>query len=794
MKFFVPLIIAICTGLNVWGNEADINIDLNGNWVFEKAYGKVEKSKYEFDANSLVIDYVFEETSVDSHESPDYKGRDAFYLLKSGKWNLSHFTFGEFEYTGNETPFSFAILIRDMNGRQVEYKQFPWNDPSRRTYRFAMNAPASGVWSEIDLKNITQIGIYIDEAGEFRYQPNHGHVKIHSLKFSNFDRISNMGQDISLIERLRQDSQDVAVLKNSLAERKTNITDLEVQIAAAKYNTIFNKNQKVVLFSQSIWNKSRRGFKYFNIGAKQLVSLVFKSAGNEYQSDQFIVVPPRAGVERVSVSLAGGFRNQSGDIIAAENIEIKIPAFVNTTPSSLSYYDYVGETAEIMMPNHQFSVPGGSVQPVWVTVKVPENAVPGKYQGGLIVSAAGKNINIPMELTVYDFSLPATRSMSRQFIYWLPAIANWYGFRNGDYPCDYNADGYDIPEEMVFAHLDFLLKYPIDIINIGWVFDSKTGEPTWPLIVNKDGTFDYSRFDRLMEFCRERGMRGFSMGDFGRKAGLIQDKEYQSKVRRIMVPFIAHLKEKKWFVDGTWKILDEPDNQELYIESVEESKFIRSLDPKIKILSAVAIPDEALMEFVDIWLLRPHVWNDQIAKKVRGFGSEASWYWCVVPYARPLPNYFINYPATDPRVIEWMHYKVGAKHFLMWALNNWSNNIKLRDELRWPAIPWNPNTYANFNGEGVFIYPLPGGKLVSSMRLDLLREGAEEYEYFIMLESFLKKLEKKGIGSDIVADGKALLKLDIMPSIYAFDANSQKMDAIREQAAELIVKAKKILN
>ncbi len=50
---------------------------------------------------------------------------------------------------------------------------------------------------------------------------------------------------------------------------------------------------------------------------------------------------------------------------------------------------------------------GLSVQPIWVTVRVPGDAKPGRYTGELEVSAAGlENRKVPVSLAVADFRLP----------------------------------------------------------------------------------------------------------------------------------------------------------------------------------------------------------------------------------------------------------------------------------------------------------------------------------------------------------------------------------------------------
>ncbi|MFH0982061.1 MAG: glycoside hydrolase domain-containing protein [Planctomycetota bacterium] len=50
---------------------------------------------------------------------------------------------------------------------------------------------------------------------------------------------------------------------------------------------------------------------------------------------------------------------------------------------------------------------GGSVQPVWITVRVPRDAAGGRYEGKAVVSADGvKPVEVPITLNVADWALP----------------------------------------------------------------------------------------------------------------------------------------------------------------------------------------------------------------------------------------------------------------------------------------------------------------------------------------------------------------------------------------------------
>jgi hypothetical protein len=52
------------------------------------------------------------------------------------------------------------------------------------------------------------------------------------------------------------------------------------------------------------------------------------------------------------------------------------------------------------------SVPAGSCQPVWITVRVPRNAAPGLYAGTLTLAASARSFKVPVRLQVIDWDVP----------------------------------------------------------------------------------------------------------------------------------------------------------------------------------------------------------------------------------------------------------------------------------------------------------------------------------------------------------------------------------------------------
>lgn len=785
-----------CWGQGADGSPARVRIPLDGKWELSHVTGKTDGSAFTASGGSqprLAISYVFANTDIHSSENPDEKGRDRFQLLQKGTWNLQDLSWGEITLEGDGSPFMVELTLIDAEGRTVTYQHFPLVVKGARTYGFTLDGPGRLI-PGFDPAKVRQVLLVVDEGGEHRYQVNQGRFAITGIQFSNRDRekriTANLAEAAELAGQDAPLGAKIKSLRKALTSGGGTIADLDREAAEVKHQALFSGSRAKLPFvvcAGSPLVNVRPEFRHF-LG-RPAESVALEAAANEYESAKLVIVPQAAGVRGLAAAVLGDLIGPDRARLPAANIEVRRSGFVKTTPTIFTPVDFVGEVEDPLLPNGLIDVPTGRVQPVWFTVHVPEGTPPGVYQTRLRISGAGRVTELPLSLRVRGFTLPRTRTVSRQFYYWLPAVARWYGFREGKDACDYNRDGWGVPLEMVKAHLDFLLRYPIDIINITWPFNSNDGTPSWPLRVRSDGSLDFSLHDELLAFCRERGMRHFSAGDFGRQPGRIHEPAFRGQVTKVLTPYLAHLREKGWAEDAIVKVFDEPGTKEQYAQMLEECRLVRSLDPKIKTLAAVEQPDPGIKGLLDIFLFRPNNWSDAAAAEVRAQGTVPSWYWCSVPYFKPFPNYFLNYPATDPRLIEWLHFKYDCTYFLMWGINVWNNNFQPPGEPRWPDIPWNPNSYATFNGDGYFVYPWPDGSLVSSVRLEALRDGAEDLESFVLLRKAAAALEKDGREPAVVAAAKKLLTLEpVVQSVTSYRDDPAAIETIRRQTADLLDK------
>ena len=73
------------------------------------------------------------------------------------------------------------------------------------------------------------------------------------------------------------------------------------------------------------------------------------------------------------------------------------------------------------MDSNVLDIGKGIYQPIWLTIDIPVNSDAGNYTATLRVSSGSAEQSIPVNLTVYDLTLPAERHLK---------VTEWYSTRN----------------------------------------------------------------------------------------------------------------------------------------------------------------------------------------------------------------------------------------------------------------------------------------------------------------------------------------------------------------------------
>jgi len=155
-----------------------------------------------------------------------------------------------------------------------------------------------------------------------------------------------------------------------------------------------------------------------------------------------------------------------------------------------------------------------------------------------------------------------------------------------------------------------------------------------------------------------------------------------------------------------------------------------------------------------------------------------------------------------------MTWKYGVRGILVWQSNYWTSPCAFPKE---PQNPWedpmgyvsgydNPPGYIGYwgNGDGRFIYPanrdvrndrrpyIEGP--MNSIRWEMLREGIEDYEMFVLLRDLVARARRARLAEGEVRAAEALLEIpeSIIRDRTHFTKDPRDLDRHREKVAEAI--------
>jgi len=224
-------------------------------------------------------------------------------------------------------------------------------------------------------------------------------------------------------------------------------------------------------------------------------------------------------------------------------------------------------------------------------------------------------------------------------------------------------------------------------------------------------------------------------------------------------------------------------------------------------------PEPKLEGGPNIYCVVSNLYRDDASEKRRAFGDKFWWYVCTGPKA-PYCTLFIDHPATEMRVWLWQTWQRKIEGILVWQTNYWTSSAAYPDQpqnpyedpMGWTSgystpkgekRPWG-------NGDGRFIYPplaaananpqepvLDGP--VDSIRWEMLRDGIEDYEYFVILKKLLKaKKEKLTVKQHQEYESLLNVLEAITKDMTTFTKDPTPIEARRDQIARSIAKLNKL--
>lgn len=495
---------------------------------------------------------------------------------------------------------------------------------------------------------------------------------------------------------------------------------------------------------------------------------VIYGAGNEDESFQLVVVPREKDIKNFHI-IASDLKSDDS-VIGKDHISWKKVEYVNTE-KELYPVEYVGLWPDPLVAGDKTDIDAAHyAQPFWITVHIPEKTRPGIYRGNLLLCGDGvAATEIPFSVNVWNFSLPQCPTFRTAFGgNW---AANFY-VKNGLIKPDRA-----VMDDINRKYRNALLDYRISPIRISR--EQQETEYTKVLIRAEDGSYhaDHSTFDRDFNQYTKDGIRfnAFSFGTYwgwrnhlkGEKQKIIilsEDRKVLEVLELdVLSPCFNELMAAYFKSWNDYLIRNRSLNKAYYYiydePKPEEEKKVNDLlniihqqAPGLKtIIPGLPQKGHAADTFPQLDIMCPLLSgiDFNVADKLKSRGKESWWYVCLNP-RHPYPNFFIDYPALDHRIIFWMSWKYKVEGLLYWQTTYWNVN------------PWmNAETYPTTHGDGCLFYPgktLPI-QIVPTIRLEVIRDGIEDYEYFTILEKLLADRRSRNLPPELSARAKELLQI-----------------------------------
>lgn len=392
-------------------------------------------------------------------------------------------------------------------------------------------------------------------------------------------------------------------------------------------------------------------------------------------------------------------------------------------------------SADVLDTVRCFCMEAQTTRPIWISFDIPANAKPGNYESILKLRAKGeKTQEFEFHIEVLPQTLPLPVKWKFHLDLWQNpfAVARVYGV-------ELWSEGHwkalkpvmtmlaDAGQKVITASINKRpwggqTKDPFDSM-IGW---TKMADGTW--------TYDFSVFDRWVEFMMGLGIREqincYTMVPWGNKVyyfdSLKNDeveieivpgtKEYEEIWTPFLKTFYSHLQEKGW--DKITRIaMDERAPKEM-------KAMLNLLDREAPELS-VALADNHKSykqypdQLKDLCVSFGSTIDEEDLEYRNSKGYISTFY---TSCSHGFPNIFTFSPPAEAHFIGWHVKAAGLDGYLRWAYCSWVQDPLHDSRFRaWPA------------GDTYFVYPGPR----SSIRFERLREGIQDAEKIRILREQL---------------------------------------------------------
>jgi len=459
-------------------------------------------------------------------------------------------------------------------------------------------------------------------------------------------------------------------------------------------------------------------------------------ARNEFEGVQ-VVFLTRDRQVRLRCAIEGLKHAGTGETFPTDNCTVYQVGYVLTKDPKIYQVDYVGWWPDPLLPQTDLFAEPGEAMPVWVSLKSERNTRPGLYRGQLAVWVDGKRAgSLPLEVRVYEATLPDTTTIRTAFSMYEHMIARIYGG--------------ELSPAMKRKYQQFVADHRINPDNI-----YRSSPP--PI---EDVEY-FARQGKLNAFNIVH-INGTQKWDDARLASLAAKLD----------PYVAELKrrglEKLGYIYG----FDEA-GPSRFAAMKKAFAFLKKRYPGIPIVTTARDRsyglDTGLDDVVDVWVPLTAAYNFEAAEAARRRGKQVWWYICIGP-RHPYANWFVEYTAIEPRLLGWMTYQQRVTGFLYYTMTRWPNQHEPMRLDGHNKTNWNPASYRTANGDGCLFYGGPDGP-ITTVRFENVRDGFEDYELLCLLA---KRLGDEGAAGRTLCD-------NLIPTLTTWTRDVQQFARVRRE-------------
>ena len=479
------------------------------------------------------------------------------------------------------------------------------------------------------------------------------------------------------------------------------------------------------------------------------------TAKNEYESF-IIVVSPKDSLRNVKVALRGLPKGVEAKVRKVEYVNVNTPSdsfgYTGQWPDPLPLYDVAED------------LPAGENTSFWITIKTPAERRAGTYRGRVVLKGDGWKVRIPLRVKVRPFALPLGTSVSSGYGLWFDFIKDYENLKT-----------IEQQKEVFYKYLDTYLDYRIA------PYDPFLFAPIVTTI-RDDGTvdLDFTEFNKVAEkYFGEGGFNSFvvnveglgSCGPGGYHRGVFGGYELGTPEHEaLMADYLPKLQaglEAAGVLDKCYIYWGDEPLGPAYPYIREVHTLMKKYAPRIRTFvteQVTWLEKPADFDVGDVTDISCVSWNCfDNHPKVFDYSGPGQEVWSYLCCATKYPYFtdFIDHNGIDMRLWLWATYMYGLKGILIWG-SDWWNSACIMPEGQLMNVWDTPDCYGNGKdgpeffacGDGILFYPHnrhPNedketaftGDPIPSIRLEINRDGIEDYEYFKLLEARIPSMTEE---------------------------------------------------